>query len=586
MKLVLPDALHARPANLLVRVASSFDEEVTIQRGPRRASARLILEILGLGAAKGDEIEVLGEGRARDAVVTLISRNFDADLVPETGAVAASGIGIGRAHVLLAGDVSDPESPGEAFARAREELERLIASLPPGEAQLFEPEVAILRELEPRVHARMGLGASFEEAVLRETQESPTDLVLDARVRLTSCHAPLPSDREGALVLVTGELPPSLVASLPPSIAAIVASLGESALAHGTAGTSHASILARSRGLPLAFVPEHVVASIAPGDLLLVDTTEAPARVWISPSDALVQEAQGRLRQRRAQELEEEGAACAALEHLPIDIKVNLSSTDERIPPFTGGVGLVRTELLFARRMTLPGVEEQASAYARLGARAQGHPVNVRLFDAGFDKPLPWLPTPEAAPGVRGVALLLSHPSVLRAQLSAIALARAAQGGVRALVPLVRGLADMLAVREASEGLPLEIGAMIESPEAVLAIEAIASASDFICIGTNDLTALTLDVPRPEPWLGLDPAILRQIAAVVLAAHQARLEVTVCGELAAHPEGARVLTGLHVDALSVMPSRVGAVKQALGRVSLADCEGEATRRLEARGESK
>ena len=298
MKVVLPEALHARPANLLVRLASSFDEDVTLRVREKTASARRILDVLGLSAAKGEEIEILGEGRAWNAIVELVRRGFDADLVPETGAIAAAGIGIGRAHVIERGQADEPESVEAAFARARREVETLVATLPRHEALLFEPELAILAELEARVQERMGEAASFAEAVEIETRGNATDLLLDARARLTARHAPLPRDI-GPFVVVVEELTPSLVASLTGPVQGIVASAGGSAEIHGASATSHAAILARSREIPLAFVPEHVVLGIAPGDMVVVDTTEAPARVWVAPSAALVNDAEARREARR-----------------------------------------------------------------------------------------------------------------------------------------------------------------------------------------------------------------------------------------------------------------------------------------------
>src|SRR4051812_4537781 len=99
----LPDALHARPANLLVRLAQQFDALVRVERGSCGADACKILDVLALGAAKGDEVDISAEGTdaadALEAIRTLIARNFDADLVPEMGSAVVEGIAIGNAVV-------------------------------------------------------------------------------------------------------------------------------------------------------------------------------------------------------------------------------------------------------------------------------------------------------------------------------------------------------------------------------------------------------------------------------------------------------------------------------------------------------
>ena len=58
MKLVLADALHARPASVLVRVSTQFDATIVVRKGDLVANAKSILEVLRLQAAAGDEIEL------------------------------------------------------------------------------------------------------------------------------------------------------------------------------------------------------------------------------------------------------------------------------------------------------------------------------------------------------------------------------------------------------------------------------------------------------------------------------------------------------------------------------------------------
>ncbi len=57
----------------------------------------------------------------------------------------------------------------------------------------------------------------------------------------------------------------------------------------------------------------------------------------------------------------------------------------------------------------------------------------MRLWDAGGDKPLPWLAAPDRSE--RGAALLLAHPEVLATQLAALVRA-GERAHVRALIPM------------------------------------------------------------------------------------------------------------------------------------------------------
>lgn len=72
----LPDtvALHARPAGAFVRAAASFAAEIEVQANGRRANAKSILEILGLGADGGTELAISASGEdAAEAVAQLAS---------------------------------------------------------------------------------------------------------------------------------------------------------------------------------------------------------------------------------------------------------------------------------------------------------------------------------------------------------------------------------------------------------------------------------------------------------------------------------------------------------------------------------
>ena len=59
-------ALHARPAGRFVRAAALFPCAIAVGANGKRANAKSILEVIGLGAAGGTELELSasGEGAA------------------------------------------------------------------------------------------------------------------------------------------------------------------------------------------------------------------------------------------------------------------------------------------------------------------------------------------------------------------------------------------------------------------------------------------------------------------------------------------------------------------------------------------
>ncbi len=495
----------------------------------------------------------------------------------ESGQPVVEGIAIGRA-IVWASDPPARQHAGtleeerrrlsRAIARASRGVKELARRLPPAEAELFEPEIAILGELGPAMLERVDAGERPEDVVNSVTSQPTTDLLDDARARLLdglahderSVESAL-EGREGELLLVTETLTPSVVASLPAHVIGIVAA-GDAAAPPGQA-TSHAAILARARDIPLVVVALEVVRSIEDDDALVLDTTVSPSSLWVAPPDDVVSAATAGRDARTHRRAEEEAAVAAPLTHLALHVHVNVGSLDERIPSSVEGIGLVRTELLFSDHRSAPGEPEQFGAIRALVASVGDVPVTVRLFDAGGDKPLPWLDG-----GTRGIELLLAHPAILETQLRAVS--RAGQhASVRVMLPLVTNAEQVERVRARCRGVP--VGAMIETPEAVERVAQIAAVSDFLSIGTNDLSAALTGQRRANSTLSLDPRILWMISRVVDAAHARRLEVSVCGEMAGDPHGARLLVGLGVDTLSVTTGRLANVKLSLRDVTLDDC---------------
>lgn len=97
---------------------------------------------------------------------------------------------------------------------------------------------------------------------------------------------------------------------------------------------------------------------------------------------------------------------------------------------------------------------------------------------------------------------------------------------------------------------------MIEVPSAVYQIEDICAISDFVSIGTNDLTQYLLAVDRnnenvADLFSSLHPAVLKAMLQIVQGAAISGTPVSVCGELAGDPLGVMALLGMGIDSLSM-----------------------------------
>ena len=71
--------LHARPANVIVKMVRKYDAQVTIHKSGRTVDATSIFDLMSLGATQGTELVLSATGRqARDAIEAL-AQQFDAE---------------------------------------------------------------------------------------------------------------------------------------------------------------------------------------------------------------------------------------------------------------------------------------------------------------------------------------------------------------------------------------------------------------------------------------------------------------------------------------------------------------------------
>ncbi|GGN96728.1 hypothetical protein GCM10010112_88250 [Actinoplanes lobatus] len=70
---VLPAALHARPAGAVVRAAASFQAQIEVRVGERSASARSALRLMSLGADTGTTVVVHATGEDAAAAAQAVA---------------------------------------------------------------------------------------------------------------------------------------------------------------------------------------------------------------------------------------------------------------------------------------------------------------------------------------------------------------------------------------------------------------------------------------------------------------------------------------------------------------------------------
>jgi len=75
--------MHARAAAKFVKLATSFDSKIDIQKDSRRVNAKSIMGVMMLAASKGSAITIHADGsdaeKSLDALEQLINNRFDED---------------------------------------------------------------------------------------------------------------------------------------------------------------------------------------------------------------------------------------------------------------------------------------------------------------------------------------------------------------------------------------------------------------------------------------------------------------------------------------------------------------------------
>jgi phosphoenolpyruvate-protein kinase (PTS system EI component) len=129
--------------------------------------------------------------------------------------------------------------------------------------------------------------------------------------------------------------------------------------------------------------------------------------------------------------------------------------------------------------------------------------------------------------------------------------------------------------------LPFRLGAMIETPSAALMIEEIVQQADAVSIGLNDLTQYTLAADRDDELVeayhdAMQPAVVRLLRRILLAANDRAKPVTMCGELAGDPALAALMLALGVRRFSVSQVNYRDMRAAIRRASIQMLEPLAT----------
>jgi phosphotransferase system enzyme I (PtsI) len=417
---------------------------------------------------------------------------------------------------------------------------------------------------------------------IKERLADVRDVVVRLSGHLSEVLQPDTPESSGPLILVADELLPSQVVTLGDrEVTGIVTQAG--------GRTSHAAILARSRGIPAVSGVRGILRNVKNGDTVVVDGRDGHVLVNPDPetTSAYLKLQREFFNLKDALAVNRDQPAVSADGHA-VQLLANINSlADAEAATAMGasGVGLFRTEYLFLTHPDVPDEEEQLQAYRGIIDSSPNHQVTIRTLDLGGDKTIPYLGrTREANPfmGWRSIRLSFEHPQFFTTQIRAILRAAAKEPGktkrVRMLFPMITTLEEIHRVRAmvrkareqlTEEGKPfgnVRMGLMLEVPAAAVSIETLLEEVDFVSIGSNDLVQYLMAADRDNPKVShlcqpLSPPVLRVLTNVISACNTAHKPVTLCGEMAGAPRAFVLLFGMGLRSFSMSPAFVPTIKE-------------------------
>ncbi len=472
----------------------------------------------------------------------------------------------------------------EVFGKTGEEIFAAHSTILEDEA-LFEEIVALIKKrLINAEHAVNDVFDAYQEKFKQKDfhfSEITHDIV-DVRNHILSSFDGLsgrftcPINGRQPVIVVSRALSPSMVLNIAQSdVLAFVTEEGGL--------TSHATILAQNFGVPIVFGIE-AVENIGCGDEVIVDASLG--KVIVEPDEKT-----GKYYNKKIEEAEKRKQFCMVKEEIPaqtkkgqrLTLKANISLQGE-IKMLEGlnydGVGLLRSEFLFANRDKAPSEEDWFKVYKNIAETAKDKSVNIRLLDISGDKMPTYLHLPpgeDSDLGIRGARAIDFFYDMYLNQTKAI-LRASVYGNVRLLYPMISDVSDIESFREMRKKAEsvlrrekkdyrknIEEGIMIETPAAAIMSGTLMEYVDFANIGSNDLLQYTLAVSRANQIIEkryhiLHPSLVRLMEIIVKETRKYKKEICLCGEIASFEEFYPLFLGLGIKSFSVEVSKLSDIK--------------------------
>lgn len=374
--------------------------------------------------------------------------------------------------------------------------------------------------------------------------------------------------------------------------------------------TSHTGIVARSLTIPALVGVAGLEDAVNDGDFVIIDGISG--RLLVEPNEEEIEhytELAARFETYERMIMRGCHLPAETIDGFRVQVLANIELLEEVTQVIDNGgegIGLYRTEYSYLNRSDLPTEEELTEKYSDLASIMAPRRVIFRTLDLGADKFISTFGHMEEANpamGLRAIRFCLKHPEMFNTQLRAI-LRASAFGNAAIMFPMISGLNELRQAKASlekakeelrsegikfNEGIP--VGIMVELPGAVMIADILAQEVDFFSIGTNDLIQYNLGIDRTNQHVSylyqpLHPSALRSIKLVVDAAHEAGIEVSLCGEVASDPFCVPILMGMQIDCISLSPQAIPGIKRIVRQARMDECRDLLRKAVECKTVSK
>ncbi|MCF0162746.1 MAG: phosphoenolpyruvate--protein phosphotransferase [Fusobacterium necrophorum] len=451
---------------------------------------------------------------------------------------------------------------------------------------LEEGEITAEFALKTQIEEYCKMLSNLEDAYLRERAADLQDigkrwLYNVAEVAIVDLSS-LPANT----VIVAKDLTPSDTAQVDlENVLAFITEIGGK--------TAHSSIMARSLELPAVVGTGNICSLVNNGEMIIVDALAG--EIILNPTQEELesyQEKQRKFLQEKEMLKQLQHKAAISKDGVEVGVWCNIGSPKDVKGVLNNGgqgIGLYRTEFLFMNNDRFPTEEEQFEAYKEVAMALEGKPVTIRTMDIGGDKSLPYMELPkEENPflGWRAIRVCLDRIEILETQFKAL-LRASAFGTIKIMLPMIMDITEIRRAKALLEKCKAELkekgiafdekiplGIMVETPAVAFRAKYFAKEVDFFSIGTNDLTQYTLAVDRGNENIShlydsYNPAVLQAIQASIEGAHEAGIQISMCGEFAGDEKATALLFGMGLDAFSMSAISVPRIKQNILRLEKA-----------------